>query len=70
MFRCIHHTLKPRTFATYSEAHDFVMREGDKSRLWSIECDDQATLNKARETHSRITSFLTKYPPTPWDAED
>jgi len=37
MFKCISSSNEVRTFPTYEEAHRFVMREGDKSRLWSLE---------------------------------
>lgn len=37
-----------RTFDEYSDARDFVMREGDRSRLWSIEPSAEAErLNEA-----------------------
>lgn len=36
-YRCINTSNQVREFATYEEAYRFVMREGDKSRLWSLE---------------------------------
>lgn len=36
MFAC-RRTNETRAFATYAEAYRFVMREGDLSRLWTIE---------------------------------
>ena len=37
MFKCINSANEVRTFDTYDEALRFVLREGDASRLWSIE---------------------------------
>lgn len=37
MFNCISTTNHVRTFATRDEALTFVMREGDQSRLWSLD---------------------------------
>jgi hypothetical protein len=37
MFKCTSSSSEVRTFATYEEAYSFVMREGDKSRLWDLE---------------------------------
>lgn len=36
MFKCTSSSNEARTFATYEEAYRFVMREGDKSRLWDL----------------------------------
>jgi len=36
-YRCISSSNEVRTFSTYEEAYRFVMREGDCSRLWSLE---------------------------------
>jgi hypothetical protein len=36
-YRCINTSNQVRTFASYAEAYRFVMREGDASRLWSLE---------------------------------
>lgn len=41
MFKCINTNNEVRTFGTYAEALRFVLREGDKSRLWSLETDDK-----------------------------
>lgn len=37
MFKCVSSSNEVRFFDTYEEARRFVMREGDKSRLWSLE---------------------------------
>lgn len=37
MFKCINTSNEVRTFPDYAEAYEFVMREGDKSRLWTLE---------------------------------
>jgi hypothetical protein len=37
MFKCISSSNEVRTFSSYDEARRFVLREGDKSRLWSLE---------------------------------
>lgn len=37
MFKCISSSNEVRTFLTYEDAYRFVMAEGDKSRLWSLE---------------------------------
>lgn len=45
-YRCISSSNEVRLFDTYDEAHRFVMREGDKSRLWSLEpVDDLAAMS-------------------------
>lgn len=36
-YKCISSSNEVRTFAIYAEAYRFVMREGDTSRLWSLE---------------------------------
>lgn len=36
MFKAINTSNEARDFHTYAEAHRFVMREGDYSRLWQI----------------------------------
>lgn len=36
-YRCINTSNQVRTFTSYAEAYRFVMREGDASRLWSLE---------------------------------
>ena len=37
MFKCVSSSNEVRFFNTYEDAHRFVMHEGDKSRLWSLE---------------------------------
>lgn len=37
MYRCINTRNESRYFATYDEAYRFVMKEGDLSRLWTLE---------------------------------
>ena len=36
MYRCINTANQTRTFTDYAEAYRFVMREGDRSRLWTL----------------------------------
>lgn len=36
-WKCINTANEVRTFASYAEAYRFVMREGDRSRLWTLE---------------------------------
>jgi hypothetical protein len=36
-WKCINTSNQVRTFASYAEAYRFVMKEGDASRLWSLE---------------------------------
>lgn len=37
MYKCISSSNEVRIFANYEEAYRFVMREGDRSRLWTLE---------------------------------
>lgn len=37
MFICINSANVARTFDTYEEALRFVLKEGDMSRLWSLD---------------------------------
>ncbi len=37
MYICISTSNEVRKFDTHAEAYRFVMREGDRSRLWSME---------------------------------
>lgn len=37
MYKCINTANQTRVFYDYDEAYRFVMHEGDKSRLWSLE---------------------------------
>ncbi|WP_274534583.1 hypothetical protein [Mesorhizobium sp. Root172] len=37
MYVCTNTSNETRTFTSYAEAYRFVMREGDCSRLWSME---------------------------------
>lgn len=36
-YRCTNTANEVRTFTTYEAAYRFVMREGDQSRLWTLE---------------------------------
>lgn len=36
-YRCINTANEVLTFPTYEAAYRFVMREGDMSRLWTLE---------------------------------
>jgi hypothetical protein len=36
-YKCVSSSNVIRTFSTYEEAYRFVMKEGDLSRLWTLE---------------------------------
>ena len=48
MFKAISTSSEIRNFGTYAEAHAFVMKEGDQSRLWEIVAANASVLAAAR----------------------
>lgn len=56
MFKAINTSNEARVFQTYAAAYDFVMKEGDRSRLWSIIAARASVLTAARAEKAAFNS--------------